>query len=435
MKLLLATLALVALAVPAQALVLDSGDGQGNTTPPADDPGYTHVGRFGTLSVIYVGYGWVLSASHVSMGDVEIDGVVYPAVPGSRVVFDHDPTHKADIEAFQIDPAPEHLSVLPIRSSEAPLGTPAIVIARGFDRGAPITWRGIDGYEWAVTTGKRWGTNLIGGVIQSGNPPTNRANVSIGSQITTALVTDFTKNAVGSDHEVQAAIGDSGGALFIKEGGIWELAGILFAIDIFPGQPSSTALYGNPSYYADLDTYVAQILDVIRPCDDGADNDLDTATDYPDDPGCNWVGDVSEEFDCSDGLDNDWDGLFDYPNDPECASPTDPLEELDQDGDLVIDGEDNCVAVANADQRDTNQDGYGNSCDTDYNNDGVVGGPDFQQLISAFGSSTGDPAYDPDLDSNGDGVIGGTEYILLLTNYGGVPGPSGLACAGTIPCP
>ncbi len=429
MKLFLATLALVALAAPAQALVIDSGDGQGNTTPPADDSGYVHVGRLGTLSVICVGYGWVLSASHVSIGDVEIDAVTYPAIPASRVIFDHDTTHKADIEAFLIDPYPEHLPVLSIRSGEATVGTSAIVIARGFDRGAPTRWLGIDGYLWAVTTGKRWGTNLIGGVVQSGNPPTNKADVTIGAQITTALVTDFTENAVGSDHEAQGAIGDSGGGLFIKEGGTWELAGILFALGPFPGQPSSTALYGNLSYYADLDTYRAQILDVIRPCDDGADNDLDTATDYPDDVGCNWLGDLSEEFDCSDGLDNDWDGLIDYPNDPGFSSPTDHLEEPDQDGDLVIDAEDNCLTDSNPDQRDVDQDGFGSVCDCDFNNDGGCGQPDYSVLLACFGQSTGagtGPPDDPtceESDMNGDGEVGQPDYSLFLSRFGGPPGP------------
>ncbi len=56
MKLLLAMLALAVFAGPTQALVIDSGDGQGNTTPPPDDPGFVHVGRLGTLSVVYMGY-------------------------------------------------------------------------------------------------------------------------------------------------------------------------------------------------------------------------------------------------------------------------------------------------------------------------------------------------------------------------------------------
>lgn len=434
MKLLLATLCAVAFSLPAHALVIVSGDGQGNTSPPPDDPGYASVGRLGTLSVIYVGYGWVLAAAHVNIGDVEIDGEPYPWVPGSRVIFQHNGTTQADIEAFQIDPYPEHLPVLPIRQGEAAVGTPATVVARGFDRGAITSWGGHDGFLWAVTTGKRWGTNLIGGVVQSGNPPVNKADVTLGARTTTALITDFTRYG-GTSDEAQAAIGDSGGALFIKQAGIWELAGILFAVGPYPGQPSSTALDGNLSYYADMDTYRAQILDVIRPCDDGADNDLDTATDYPADTGCNWVGDVSEAFDCSDGLDNDWDGDIDYPDDTGCASATQHLEEPDQDGDLVIDVEDNCETVANADQRDTNQDGYGNLCDADYDDDDTVGGGDFVAMIAAYGSSSGGGSYDPDIDSNGDGTIGGVDFSRMLGSFGTAPGPSGLACAGTVPCP
>ena len=195
MKLLLAMLALAAFAPPAHALVIDSGDGQGNTTPPADDPGFVHVGRLGTLSVVYVGYGWVLSASHVSIGDVEIDGVIYPAIPGSRVIFEHDASHSADLEAFQIDPYPAHLPVLPIRTAASPVGTSVTMIARGFVRGPATSWMGIDGYSWAFASAKRWGTNLIGGVLPGGQSPTNTAIVDRGSNRTASLITDFTQNA------------------------------------------------------------------------------------------------------------------------------------------------------------------------------------------------------------------------------------------------
>ncbi len=285
MKLLLAMLALAAFAAPAHALVIDSGDGQGNTTPPADDPGFVHVGRLGTLSVVYVGYGWVLSASHVGIGDVEIDGVIYPAIPGSYAIFEHDASHNADLAAFQIDPYPAHLPVLPIRSAASPVGTSVVMIARGFTRGPATSWMGIDGYSWAVANDKRWGTNLIGGVLPGGPPPVATVIVDIGITRTASLITDFTQNAVNSAYEAQGATGDSGGALFIKQGGTWELAGITFAIGPFPGQPSSTSLYGNLTFHADLKYYGDAVLDVIRPCDDGADNDGDGAIDYPDDPG------------------------------------------------------------------------------------------------------------------------------------------------------
>jgi len=85
---------------------------------------------------------------------------------------------------------------------------------------------------------------------------------------------------------------------------------------------------------------------------------------------------------------------------------------LDTDSDTIPDTADNCDLVPNAaagqpvgalvSQCDTDQDGYGNACDPDVNNDGVIGGPDFSPISG---------------------------------NFGGAPGTSGLSCAGTIPCP
>ena len=39
------------------------------------------------------------------------------------------------------------------------------------------------------------------------------------------------------------------------------------------------------------------------------------------------------------------------------------------------------------------------------------------------------------VDADADGVISGSEFALTIGSYGGPPGPSGLACAGTVPCP
>ena len=113
----------------------------------------------------------------------------------------------------------------------------------------------------------------------------------------------------------------------------------------------------------------------------------------------------------------------------------------DSDGDGVADPNDNCRDVANADQRDIDQDGFGNVCDCDFNDDGGCGQPDYSILLTCFGKATGPGSGPPDdptceeSDMNGDGGVGQPDYSLFLSLLGGMPGPSGLACAGSIPCP
>jgi hypothetical protein len=123
------------------------------------------------------------------------------------------------------------------------------------------------------------------------------------------------------------------------------------------------------------------------------------------------------------GIDTDYN-----PSPAGCTAGTDP------DADGVCAAADNCLAVANADQWDSNADGYGNACDSDFDGDGRVGGPDYLALGRAFGARSPDPLYHPDLDADGDGAIGGPEYLRFGASWDGPPGPSGLACAGAPPC-
>jgi hypothetical protein len=101
----------------------------------------------------------------------------------------------------------------------------------------------------------------------------------------------------------------------------------------------------------------------------------------------------------------------------------------DADGDGVPYGSDNCVSVFNPDQRDTNADGFGNACDPDFNQDNVVNAVDLGHLKSLFFQA------DADADLNGDGVVNAVDLGTLKSRFFKPPGPSGLTCAGTIPCP
>jgi hypothetical protein len=98
---------------------------------------------------------------------------------------------------------------------------------------------------------------------------------------------------------------------------------------------------------------------------------------------------------------------------------------LDSDGDGVpdnFDGQgDNCTLAANTNQRDTNDDGYGNLCDADFNGNGIVDPGDFSLLKSCFGRTDC-----PDQDLNGNGIVDPFDFSTLKANFGQPPGPSGL---------
>lgn len=106
----------------------------------------------------------------------------------------------------------------------------------------------------------------------------------------------------------------------------------------------------------------------------------------------------------------------------------------DSDGDGVPDASDNCIHMPNPDQRDTDDDGFGNLCDGDVNNSGRVttswgvtmppsqrGDLELILLTIAAGS------YNANHDLDGDGVVDDLDASLAGMMLYLPPGPSGLA--------
>ena len=110
----------------------------------------------------------------------------------------------------------------------------------------------------------------------------------------------------------------------------------------------------------------------------------------------------------------------------------------DADSDGVPDQFDNCSALANGPlagtascfgQEDADQDGYGQPCDYDYNNNGAADLGDLGDMLN----NLNDPLAAV-FDNNCNGAPDLGDLGDLLTQLNNNPGPSGLACAGTIPC-
>ncbi len=92
----------------------------------------------------------------------------------------------------------------------------------------------------------------------------------------------------------------------------------------------------------------------------------------------------------------------------------------DADNDGIIDTRDNCVVVANTDQRDTDGDGFGNVCDADFNNDCSVNFADMLLFRLAFFGR------DPHCDMDGDTWVNFADLQMIKLPFFAEPGPSGI---------
>ncbi|MBU3664403.1 MAG: trypsin-like peptidase domain-containing protein [Chthoniobacterales bacterium] len=266
----------VALSPAAQAVVINTASGTGNTNAPSDDPGWANVGVLNGASGIYLGAGWVLTAAHVGVGSISFAGVSYNALTNTLVQLTNNAPGRTvftDLIMFQLASTPAGLGPLTLASSAPTLGTAVTMIGAGRDRGAftewnvnqattPWTWTVVSssgnaaGYQTLESQTLRWGTNTVSStdfwVSADGSPDVK------------SFSTTFTDSFFASN-EAQAVLGDSGGAVFTKRESAWELGGVMFGVGGYSGQPSATtnAIYGNVTYSADLSFYSPQIMSII----------------------------------------------------------------------------------------------------------------------------------------------------------------------------
>ena len=271
-----------ALSLPAQAVVIATDDGSGNTTSPTDDPGFDHVAIVNGASGIYIANQWVLTAYHVASSQpasVSFGGVSYTTEPNTwqRLTNNGESGMSAttDIVMFRLA-SDLGLNDLEISSSVPGSGSDLIMAGNGRNRVADEIYWDSDwnettssnatytGFKTTSTHTVRWGENDVAGTDQ---------NVSIGYGDVKAFYTTFDKpggyfGGGGFDDEAQAVVGDSGGAVFYKNGATWEISGMIDAVGTFSGQPSNTAVYPNglsknTTYAADLSFYRDQIVAIV----------------------------------------------------------------------------------------------------------------------------------------------------------------------------
>lgn len=97
--------------------------------------------------------------------------------------------------------------------------------------------------------------------------------------------------------------------------------------------------------------------------------------------------------------------------------------DFDRDG--LIYSDDNCASIANPNQIDADADGFGNKCDSDFNNDGNIGIDDFSIFLSCYNQQA--TAECSIVDATGDGQVTGNDFASFLSQFQKrKPGVSGL---------
>ena len=94
----------------------------------------------------------------------------------------------------------------------------------------------------------------------------------------------------------------------------------------------------------------------------------------------------------------------------------------DADSDGVLNADDNCKLVANPGQFDFDADGFGNACDTDFNNDNATDFADLALMKSVFFTTGSSVA-----DLNGDAKVDFADLAILKSRFFTPPGPSCVA--------
>lgn len=223
-------LASILFAGQARGIILYGTDDPGaNTTAPTglyESAGWGWQGLFGSFLGTMIGPQHFITAQHIgNQGGTFLSSALFNGI--ADVAYQVDTSANGGLGYWDI--AGTDLRIFKIQetfSSYAPLydganetGLEMMIFGRGGMRGAEVSI-GLDlkGWRHQVADGvPRWGLNEVSGVM--------------GSPYGSLLRAEF--NAGGGPHEATLSAGDSGGAVFVLDGGVWKLAGINFSVDGF----------------------------------------------------------------------------------------------------------------------------------------------------------------------------------------------------------
>ncbi|HTH47865.1 MAG TPA: hypothetical protein VMB21_10170, partial [Candidatus Limnocylindria bacterium] len=240
--------------VSAQAVVFyGTGDPTHNTaapTGPLAGSGWQWQGIWGGLLGTAIAPGFFITAAHVGGGTGQ---TFYLNETGRNyVTVASYLSPNSDLRIWQV--ADTFPSFAPRYTGSAERNQGAVVFGRGAQRGDPVVAGGLFGQEtkgwyWgnseAVT---RWGTNTVATITDESGTTMNGAIAQPGDLLR------FTFDASAGMDEVILSVGDSGGGVFMRDGGVWKLIGLNHAVEssyrlTADGPDFSAAIYDRGGLY------------------------------------------------------------------------------------------------------------------------------------------------------------------------------------------
>lgn len=239
-----------------------------NAPAVTDKPHDDVVGRYrGNASAVAVAPNYVITTRH-QLGDlgsnVYLGGVQYEAAE----IFTYG---NADIRLVRLETVggddANLTHYVPMYTGITEVTSEGVLGGFGKGRGGVLSNGDVGdyGYGWSGVNNQtqRWGTNIIEGVTV-----VNADNVYLSQTITF----DFSEAPdITTASEAAAAEWDSGGGFFIKDGGVWKVAGLLAYVEHGAERQSWYRgdtigdLVGDTNYAIRVSSYAAQIQADIIP--------------------------------------------------------------------------------------------------------------------------------------------------------------------------
>jgi hypothetical protein len=227
-------------------LFYDTGDANHNTSAPTgvyENSGWQYEGFYGAYLGTMIAPQYFITAQHFgTQGGTFVQSSLFNGVADVTYTIDLTANGGAgfwdiagtDLRLFKVNEI--FSTYAPLYTGSLEIGMTLVTMGRGGPRGADVlVGSTLHGWEAGAADGvARWGSNAVSGVYSS----------AIGDLLTASFSASGTPGH--TSEEATLSVGDSGGGLFVNDGGIWKLAGVNYSVD---GMFDTNSIIGDGSEF------------------------------------------------------------------------------------------------------------------------------------------------------------------------------------------